>query len=192
MFNFSWLEVFGFITGIAGVYLTAKQKIWCWPIAIINVSIYFFIFFDAKLYADMGLQAFYFASSFYGWYYWLYGKKDSTTASVPVTKSSYKLLFISILVILISTITLGKLLSTYTVASLPYLDSFCTAVCLVAQFLQARKKIENWLLWIAVDSLYVGLFIYKQLYTTAVLYTLFVALAVLGYYQWKKSLKLQL
>ena len=188
----SILEIIGFITGVLGVWLTTKENIWCWPVAIVNVALYTFIFYDAHLYADMGLQIFYFGMSFYGWYYWLMGGKQTEKAQVSVSTTKYNHLIYYTLITIIATVTLGYCLKNYTDAALPYVDSFCTSASLVGQFLQARKKLENWIIWILVDALYIGIYIQKELYLTALLYTIFVALAVVGYQAWKKSLKLQL
>lgn len=186
------LEIIGFITGVIGVFLTTRQSIWCWPVAIANVVIYSFIFYDAHLYADMGLQIIYIGMSVYGWYYWVKGDKKAEEKQVPVTLTSRNWLLVHGAGILLGTLILGYLLQNYTPASLPYLDSFCTAASLSGQFLQARKKLENWLLWIGVDAVYVGLYLLKDLYLTAALYTLFIVLAWIGYRSWKKSLKLPL
>lgn len=187
----SFLEILGFITGVIGVWLTAKQSIWCWPIAILNVMLYALIFYDAQLYADMGLQVFYIGMSLYGWYYWLKGGKGATENTVPVTRTSTSHLLLFSLLTLIGTCVLGYLLQSYTDAALPYIDSFCTSASLFAQLLQARKALENWLIWIGVDLVYIAVYLVKALYLTAVLYAIFVALAIVGYQAWKKSLKLQ-
>lgn len=187
----SLLEILGFITGVVGVWLTAKQSIWCWSIAILNVSLYTFIFYDAQLYADMGLQVFYIGMSLYGWYYWLNGRKNTTQDTVPVTIISFSQLCLFSLLTLAGTLLLGYLLQSYTNAALPYIDSFCTCVSLFAQWMQARKKLENWLIWVLVDLVYIALYLAKALYLTALLYAIFVALAIAGYQTWRRSLKLQ-
>lgn len=182
----SLLELAGVLTGLAAVWLTARQVIWCWPVALVNVSLYGIIFYEARLYADMALQGFYFAASLYGWYYW---NQKRPGRPVPVKRAGLPLLLLLAALTLLGTFLIGYTLKRNTDASLPYLDSFLTAASLAGQWLMARKLIENWLLWIGVNILYVGMFLYKHLYLTAGLYALFIILAVIGYLEWKKSLQ---
>jgi nicotinamide mononucleotide transporter len=184
----SLLEVIGVITGLLCVYLAAKNNIWNWPIAVISVGIYIFIFFDARLYADVGLQFYFMAMNFYGWYYW--SRKPATEKKTPVLLITKKEIILSVIAVCIFTFILGSVLK-YTPASYPYIDSFCTACSLVAQVFLARKVLENWLIWIFVDIIYVGVYIYKGLHLTAGMYAVYVAIAVMGYLDWKKDYKMQ-
>lgn len=185
----SLLEVSGVITGILCVYLAAKNKIWSWPLAIISVLIYVIIFSEAKLYADAGLQIYFLIMNIYGWYFW--SRKHDQQAKVPVSHISFKESMLSVFSILMFTAVLGTYLYRGTDASFPYLDSFCTACSLVAQLLLARKIIENWLIWIVVDIIYVWVYISKDLHLTAGMYTLYILIAAIGYVDWKKSLSQQ-
>ena len=184
----SLLEVVGVITGLLCVYLAAKNNIWNWPIAIISVAIYIFIFFDSHLYADMGLQVYFMVMNIYGWYYW--AKKPADEAKSPVAIIKQKEVWYSIAAIIVFTFILGTFLK-YTPASYPYIDSFCTACSLVAQVWLARKILENWLIWIFVDIVYVGVYIFKGLHLTAGMYAIYVAIAAMGYIDWKKDYKKQ-
>jgi nicotinamide mononucleotide transporter len=179
-------EILAVIFGITSVYLSTRENIWSWPTALVNVSLYFVVFYEAKLYADMGLQAVYFALSLYGWYEWLYGGENRTELHVSrITRTlGVRLLVIGVAAAAI----LGTGLARFTDAAIPYLDSATTSTSLVAQWMMTRKILENWAVWVAVDVVYVGMFIYKKLYLTAGLYTVFLVLAVIGYVQWKKSL----
>ena len=185
----TWLEIIGVITGLACVYLAALNKILNWPIAIISVSIYIFIFFDAHLFADMGLQLYFLVMNIYGWYYW--SRKSATEKKAPVMLISRKEIILSVIAITIFTFILGSILK-YTTASFPFLDSFCTACSLVAQVFLARKVLENWLIWIFVDIIYVGVYIFKGLDLTAVMYAIYVAIALLGYIDWRKDYRKQI
>jgi len=185
----SLLEVIGVITGLLCVYLAAKNNIWNWPIAIVSVGIYIFIFFDTHLYADMGLQVYFMAMNIYGWYYW--AKKPADESKIPVAIITRKEIIYSVIAIIIFTVILGTGLK-YTPASYPYIDSFCTACSLVAQVFLARKVLENWLIWIFVDIVYVGVYIFKCLHLTAIMYAIYVGIALLGYIDWKKDYKKQL
>ncbi|MDB5112770.1 MAG: nicotinamide mononucleotide transporter [Mucilaginibacter sp.] len=184
----SWLEVIGVITGLLCVYLAAKNIIWNWPIAIINVSIYIFIFFNSRLYADMGLQVYFLATNIYGWYFW--SKKPATEDKAPVILIKKTEILFAVSAIIVFTFLLGSVLK-YTPASYPYIDSFCTACSLVAQFFLARKVLENWLIWIFVDIIYVGVYLFKGLHLTAAMYAVFVGIAWLGYIDWKRDYKKQ-
>lgn len=179
-------EILAVIFGIISVYLSTREHIWSWPTALVNVALYFIVFLEAKLYADMGLQVVYFALSLYGWYEWLYGGENRTELHVSrVTRSlGLKLLLIG----LASAALLGTILARLTDASLPYLDSATTSTSLVAQWMMTRKILENWAVWVVVDVVYVGMFIFKKLYLTAGLYAVFLVLAVMGFIQWKRSL----
>jgi len=180
-------EVLAVIFGIVSVYLSTREHIWSWPTALVNVALYFVVFYEAKLYADMGLQVVYFALSLYGWYEWLYGGENRT--ELHVSRTSRPLGVRLILIGVVSAVVLGTLLARFTDAALPYVDSATTSTSLVAQWMMTRKILENWAVWIAVDVVYVGMFIFKHLYLTAGLYAVFLVLAVMGYVQWKRSLQ---
>ncbi len=184
----TWLEVTGVVTGLLCVYLAARNNIWNWPIAIISVGIYIFIFFDTHLYADMGLQVYFMGMNIYGWYYWSRIPADEKKA--PVLLVTKREIMLSVIAIIIFTFILGTVLK-YTPASYPYIDSFCTACSLVAQVFLARKVLENWLIWIFVDIIYVGIYIFKGLNLTAIMYAIYVGIALLGYIDWKRDYKKQ-
>ncbi len=179
-------ELIGFVSGVICVYLVVKQNIWNWPVALVNAFFYIIVFYQARLYADMGLQVIYIILSIYGWYEWLHGGKDHGKLSVTRTRVSEGLLLT--LIAVVSTLGVGYFLTAYTNADLPYWDALTTVVSLCAQFLMARKKLESWVLWISVDIIYIGMYYYKALYLTMVLYAIFLVLAAAGYFAWRKSL----
>jgi nicotinamide mononucleotide transporter len=183
----SLIEVIGVISGIAGVWLAARQNIWTWPVSIVSVTAYVFVFYDARLYADMGLNAFYIITSVYGWYEWLYGGKGHTERKV--TKVGQQELWMLIVLAVVFTGGLGYFLDNYTDADLSYTDSGTTAVSLMAYWMMAKKRLENWLVWLAVDVVYVGVYMYKELYLTAFLYFVFLILATIGYLDWKRDME---
>ncbi len=186
----SLLEVAGVISGLLCVYLAAKNIIWNWPLAIISVVIYIFIFYDSRLYADMGLQVYFLAVNIYGWYFW--SKKPSSETKTPVTSIKQREVILSAVAIVVFTFLLGWLLHNHTIASYPYLDSFCTACSIVAQFFMARKVLQNWLLWVFVDVIYVGIYIFKDLHLTAIMYAIYIVIALIGYFDWKKEYSKQI
>ena len=179
-------EILAVVFGIVSVYLSTREHIWSWPTALVNVALYFVVFFEAKLYADMGLQVVYFALSLYGWYEWLYGGENRT--ELHVSRTTRALGVRLVIIGIASAALLGTVLARFTDAALPYLDSATTSTSLVAQWMMTRKILENWAVWAVVDVVYVGMFIYKRLYLTAGLYTVFFVLAVMGFIQWKRSL----
>ncbi|TAH03493.1 MAG: nicotinamide riboside transporter PnuC [Sphingobacteriales bacterium] len=188
-FTISYLEWFGVITGALCVYLAVKQNILNWPISILSVLTYIYIFYNAKLYGDTILQVYFLFTAIYGWYYWRNGENKSlksNRAIVKVTQTEW--ISITILLVILSAFT-GYLLDKYTDTDVPYYDAFCTILSFIAQFLLTRKKLENWLIWIFVDLIYIPLYIHKGLYATALLYFLFLFIAIKGYLDWKKNLK---
>ena len=172
------LEVIAALTGAISVYLSVRQNIWSWPTAIVNVVLYTLVFYDAKLYADMGLQVIYAALSIYGWYEWLHGGENKSALHVSRTNARAGLVLA--IIGLGGAGVLGFILRGATDAALPFMDSFLSSTSLVAQWMMTKKKLENWLVWIAVDVLYVGMFSFKHLYLTSALYAVFLVLAVRG------------
>ena len=181
------LEIFAAAVGAWSVWLSVRQNVLSWPTAIVNVVLYTIVFYEAKLYADMGLQVVYAVLSVYGWYQWLYGGEGHTTLHVSRTARSLSIRLA--LIAATGAVLLGSLLHRTTDAALPYMDSALTSASLVAQWMMTRKLLENWAVWIAVDVLYVGMFIYKGLYVTAVLYAVFLGLAVKGWIDWRDSMR---
>ena len=182
----SCLELVAVIFGVVSVLLSVKENIWSWPTALVNVALYFALFHTAGLYSDMGLQVIYFALSLYGWYEWLYGGKNRT--ALTVSRTSGRLWAILAAIGIVVWAALGKLTSHMPGVALPYVDAATTTISLIAQYLMTRKLLENWALWIAVDVVYVGMFIFKGLYLTAGNYAIYLVLAVMGHVAWKKSL----
>jgi nicotinamide mononucleotide transporter len=180
------LELLAAVTGAVSVWLSVRQNIWSWPLAIVNVVLYALVFWNAKLYADMGLQVVYAILSVYGWYEWLYGGQGRTL--LRVTRTTPVLGARLVVIAAAGSALLGTLLHRSTDAALPYMDSFLSSTSLVAQWMMTRKLLENWLVWIAVDVLYVGMFLFKGLYLTAGLYAVFLVLAVRGYIDWRRSM----
>jgi nicotinamide mononucleotide transporter len=180
------LEVLGFLTGALCVYLNTQQNVLGWLFGIINAVLYALVFWQVKLYADMGLQGYFLVTSIYGWYMWLHG--GANRQELPVTTTPRRLYGLFVGLFVAATVLWGYLLNRYTDASLSYMDSALTAASLIGQYMMARKYLENWLVWIAADVCYVGMYVYKDLHLTALLYGIFLVLAALGYVQWRRSL----
>ena len=180
------LETLAVVFGIVSVFLSVRENIWSWPTAIVNVTLYIFVFYRARLYADMGLQVVYIAISVYGWYEWLHGGEDKS--ELAVSRVTPRLAATLAAIGLASAAVLGTLLARMTNAALPYLDSTTTATSLIAQWMMARKILENWLVWVAVDVVYIGMFLFKSLRLTALLYAVFLLLSAAGYVRWRRVL----
>lgn len=184
----STLEIAGTIFGFLAVYLTIKENIWCWFFGLIQVIIFVFIFYTAKLYSDMILHIIYIFLQIYGWYHWKYGGKGQN--ELKITKITKVALWL--LLTVVSTFVLGYVMQLNTDASLPYPDAFTTTASLVAQYLMIQKKLGSWLFWIAVDFIAIGVYFYKELYFTTGLYVAFLTMAIIGYFEWKKAYKKEL
>ncbi len=180
------LEVVAVIFTLACVYLTVIRNVWCWPMGIIAVTLSFFLFYQNKLYSDMGLQVIYLVQSIYGWYFWLHGKKGDD-AEVPIRRLVKKEMLLALFAIIGMIGVIGFLTSTFTDTDVAYLDATVASISLVANMLLARKIIDNWALWIFVDVIYVFLFWYKELYVFMGLYVVFCFMATAGLINWRKQ-----
>lgn len=185
----NYIELIGVLAGMIGVWLTARQVIWCWPVALINVVIYIYVFFKSHLYADFGLQIFYLFMTLYGWYNWLYGGKGHTTLFISRIKK--KLILLIFIIGIPSQLMVGFLLSNYTNADYPYTDSFVSVWGIIGTFLMARKIMEHWMIWIVADLTSIVIFYKKELHATSVLYLIFTILAIYGLIKWNREYKLQ-
>lgn len=179
-------EVVGVLTGVLGVWLTTRQKIWCWPIGLVSVSSFIVVFFQARLYGAMALQGVYVGLLAYGWYSWLHGGEGRGALRVSHVPAW---LAAGLLVIgAAGSAVAGYWLRTQTDHALPYVDGFTTSFSLVAQWMQAKKYLENWMLWVVVDVAYVGMSLSQGLALTAGLYAVYVGLAVIGFRDWRRSM----
>jgi nicotinamide mononucleotide transporter len=183
----SCLELVAVAFGIWGVYLSIRESIWNWPIGMINVALYSVLFVRQKLPANAALQIVYFGLSAYGWWEWLYGGKQRTALTVSrATRRTWVGAGLVGGVVWVALIIATRA----TGGAMPVLDAGTTAASLVAEWMLARKLLDNWTLWIAVDGIYVGMLIADHLYLTAFNYAIYFALAILGYVSWKRSLAL--
>lgn len=182
----TWIEGFAAVCGLLCVWLTVRQNVWCWPTGLIQVVLYIGVFYQAKLYSDLILHIIYVIMQVYGWYHWLHGGRERTELEVSLL--SMPALLIWILIGAVTTVPWGYSMANYTDAAAPYADAFIAAGSLIAQWLMARKKLESWYFWIAIDIVAVAVYLCKELYITAGLYSVFLVLAVLGYSQWRQTI----
>ncbi|HEX7285837.1 MAG TPA: nicotinamide riboside transporter PnuC [Candidatus Angelobacter sp.] len=180
----NWVELLGFLTGALCVWLLVKENIWNWPIGIANNIFYVFIFFGSGLFADMGLQFVYIAIAIYGWWNWLHGGRNHSTLSVSRTSAAGALAYTGLALAVTAVL---YFILRHTPSNVPLADGFTTALFLTAQYMMSRKVVENWWFWIIGDGFAIGLYIYKHLYLTAVLYAIFMAMCMMGLLKWQKT-----
>ena len=184
------IELVGTIFGLVCVFLNIYENIWAWPTGIISVVLFIIIFWNANLYGDFGLHIVYLILGFYGWYNWLYGGADQKELLIKCSEKSELILLAGFGII--ATMIMGYFLETYaTNAAYPYWDATTTVFSLIAQYQLTQKKIENWLVWIFVDVLCVGIYYYKGLYITTGLYVAYLFMATAGYFNWRELRKKQ-
>lgn len=182
---YTWLEIAATVFGLASVYLTTRQSIWCWPTGLVMVSLYVVIFFHAKLYSDTLLQVVYIFVQFYGWFHWRRG--GGPGSGLAVSRLTPAGMAAWVLVSILGAAVLGSVMAWKTDAAFPYADAAIASMSLVAQWLMARKVLENWHFWIAVDVLAIVVYLGKDLYLTTGLYAVFLGLCVYGLREWRRS-----
>ena len=188
-FSGNYVEVLGVVTSLVYLYFSVRQIIWLWPFGIISSALFILIFFNSKFYADMGLQVYYLGVSSYGWIYWSRGAVDQNEKStLPVCRISRQLAMVLTVAGIAIMLGIVYVLKNFTDSDVPWGDGFTTAGSIVATWMLARKVLEHWLVWVVVDSVAAGLYFYKGLYPSFLLYLIFTIIAVVGYFQWKRSI----
>ena len=183
----TWLEVAGFVTGALCVWLVAREHIANWGIGIANNVAFGALFLTAGLFADAALQVVYLALAVWGWWAWVHAG-PSRTDRLPVTASStVEWLWLAVATGL-GTLVLTWVLATWSTSTVPLADGVTTAISLAATYGQIRKRVGSWWLWITADLIYIPLYAYKDLWLTAVLYVVFLALCVQGLRTWRAQL----
>lgn len=184
--SISVTEAWGFATGGTCVWLVVREHIWNWPIGLANNVVFFGLFFQSRLYADMGLQVLYLILGIYGWINWVSGGKDRTR--LPISRAS-RLDWIALLIAIpLGTWVLREVLVAVNGAA-PFWDSLTTVLSLAAQYLLCRKRLENWFFWIVADIIYVPLYLARGLPLTALLYSVFLVMCFFGIREWNRSWK---
>lgn len=184
LFDTTPLELISFVLSVLTVLLNIRRNHWAWLFAIVSSAAYGVVFFNSRLYGDAGLQAVFIVVSVWGWYSWLHGGVQGQV--LDVTRLDRRGWLLSLAGWVFGFVLLSWFLKTWTNTDVPHIDGFLTAGSLLGQVLLSRKKVENWHAWIAVDVLYVGLYLYKNLVLTAILYAVFVVMAVIGLRAWRR------
>jgi len=175
------VESIAVLFSIIYVILVAKESIWCWAAAIISVSLYIFICYEAKLYAETALQFFYLIMAVAGYFFW---KESPDKKQLDIKELSIGNHALILFAGIIFTLILGYVLTIYTQAKLPLLDSFTTIFSIIATFMVIKKILENWLYFIAIDLVSIHLYNTRDLQQTAILFVLYAIIACVGYYNW--------
>jgi nicotinamide mononucleotide transporter len=185
----SLTEVLGFLTGAINVWLLARENVWNWPVGLANNALYVAVFLESGLYGDAGLQIFYILLGLYGWWIWTH---PGARAELRVERTSRATWAWLIPVTALAAVVLGFFLRRFTDSTVPAWDGLTTALSLAATYGQCKKYVESWWLWIAVDVIYIPLYVYKHLWLTSGLYFVFMILCIVGLRAWSKTLRAQI
>lgn len=194
------LEIIGTLVGLLYLWLEYRASIYLWIAGIIMPAVYIFVYYDAGLYADFGINIYYLGAAIYGWMMWKYGsflrrkllrtkkQEPAKQTELPITRMPLRYLLPLVAVFGIALLGIAWILINFTDSNVPWLDSFTTALSIIGMWMLARKYVEQWWAWIAVDAVSTGLYIYKGLDFTAGLYALYTIIAIFGYFKWKKMM----
>ena len=186
------IEIIGTLVGLLYIYLEYKASIYLWIASIIMPAIYIYVYYQAGLYADFGINIYYLVAAIYGWTTWKWGTKKSKNKNpdihseevLPITHFPWRGLPAVGFVFLGLFFLIATILIIYTDSDVPWLNSFTTALSIIGMWMLAKKYVEQWLVWIVVDAVCIGLYLYKDLYFTSALYTLYTVIAFAGYKNW--------
>lgn len=182
-----YTEVLGAVLGVLYIIFSIRQSILTWATGLVTSVLYIAVFFQAKFYADMGLQFYYVIISIYGWYAWAKGNPREHGSALPVTRATRILSVQAGLVTVALFAAIWAVLEHFTDSPVPVMDAATTALSITATYMLARKIMEHWLIWIVVDLVSAGLYVYKELWPTAILFLIYTIMAAAGYKQWKKD-----
>ena len=180
-----WTELLGSVLGLVQIWLLVRRSIWNFPVAMAMVSVIGVTLFEARLYSECGLQAFFFVVNAIGWVQWNRVTDDADT--VPVTWMRNRSRVVWAVVTVLLSLSLGWLMHTLTNAALPFADSAVTGASIAAQLLLNNRKIENWVLWVAIDLVSIGLYLYRDLNFLAILYVAFLFISIIGLREWMRG-----
>ena len=185
-FQAHYVEILGVVFSVIYLLFSIRQNILLWPTGMISAVLYMVVFFQTKFYADMGLNAYYFFISIYGWIVWQKGKGNNG-GQRTISRIRWKPGLILAGLTLLGFFGIGIVLERYTDSPIPYWDALTTSLSFTATWMLARKILEHWILWIIVDAISMGLYLYRGLYPTMILFAIYTTMAVIGYLEWKKS-----
>lgn len=184
----NYLEIIGTVVGLVYIWLEYRASIYLWIASIIMPAIYIFVYYNAGLYADTGINVYFLLASVYGMAVWLRGSNKETKEELPITHTPVRVIFPLFLLFFVAFFGIAFLLIHHTDSTVPWIDSFTTALSIIGMWMLAKKQLEQWLVWIVVDVVSCGLYIYKDLHFTSVLYGLYAVIAIFGYFKWKRMM----
>ena len=187
----NWLEIVGTIIGFVYLWQEVKASIWLWLTGIIMPAIYTVVYYQSGLYADFGIQIYYIVAAVYGFLVWKFGKKEDGKSELKIVHTSVRQAVVLAVISILIFVPIYFILVKYTDSTVPFCDTFTTALSITALWMLAKKHVEQWLVWIVIDAVSSGLYLYKELYFTAVLYAVFTVVAVYGYKKWNLMEKTQ-
>ncbi len=180
------LEIIGFVTCLISVFFSIKQHIWTWFFGLISIVCYGLVFYQSQLFANVALQVFFLFFSIKGLALW--NKKNKDGLAIAISNATKKELLYTVILIAFFTGILVGFLDKYTLSDVPFLDAITALLSIAAQILMGKKRIEHWFIWIATNLIFVVLFFQKQLFLSAILYTILFVMAIIGYVEWRKIL----
>lgn len=188
------IEIIGTLVGIIYLWLEYRASIYLWVASIIMPAIYLYVYYNAGLYADFGINIYYLLIALYGWAAWrygfhLFGSKKKEEKELAITHTPKRVWGKLALTYIAAQCTITYILVNYTDSTVPWWDSFTTALSIVGMWMLARKYIEQWWVWLVVDAVSAWLYIYKGLYFTAVLYAVYAIISIFGYFKWRKLMQ---
>lgn len=181
----NWIEILGTICGVVYLYLELKASIWVWLTGIIMPTLSIFVYYETGLYADLGINIYYLCAAMYGFYVWRFGKRNDQKER-PIAHTPRALIGPLTLTFILSFLGIGLILQHYTDSTVPWWDSFTTALSIVGMWMLAHKWLEQWWVWVVVDAACSAIYIYKEIYFFATLYALYAIIAIYGYFKWKQ------
>lgn len=181
------VEIAGLLVGLVYLYLEYKASVWLWAASIVMPLIYTFVFYDAGFYAGMALNIYYLVASIYGWIVWL--RKGTTEKPMPITHTPRKYIAPLAILVIVILVPLAWILITFTDSPAPIGDSLVSALSVAGILMLAHKRLEHWFVWVAVNAISTGLYIYTELYPTALYFFISTIISVAGYCNWRKMMR---
>lgn len=182
------IEIIGAVIGLIYLYLEYKASKWLWPVGVLMPVVYVWIFFQSKFYADMGINVYYLFASIYGWIQWNKNKTEESDLPISHTPRGY---YLPLTVIGTALFAFSAfILIRFTDSPVPYGDSFTTALSILGMWLLAHKYVEQWWFWFTVNIISCGLYVWKGLYPTSLLFAIYTVISVLGYFKWKRMIQI--
>jgi nicotinamide mononucleotide transporter len=182
----NYIEILATVTGLIYLVYSVKGNILLWFFGIITSALYVYVFYKSRIYADMSINIYYVIISIYGWVHWSSGG-NTKVVELPISRLTTSLSFVLLIITFLIFILIAVILKNYTNSDIAIWDALVTSASITATWMLARKIMEHWLIWVVVDAISIGLYLYKGLYPTVLLFAVYTSLSVTGYFEWKKQ-----